>query len=239
MLEEPAGTVANMANTSKWAERLHDERSGTVVFLSHCLLNENTRYLGGAGRPGNVAEVISSCLEQGIGIVQLPCPEEHAWGGVLKRRLLAIYGAEGSVFFRLKAALFPLMLLYTRRVYRRMARRVANQVQDYVSSGFEVLGIIGVDASPSCGVQTTMNMERAFVQAAGLAPTATTADINAIVRGNAIAGRGLFVALLQDELARRGLKLPFAAHDLISELEGRTVGSAFEKLRHRTGSSRA
>ena len=38
--------------------RLADERSGRVVFLSHCLLNQNTRYLGGAFRPGAVDEVV-------------------------------------------------------------------------------------------------------------------------------------------------------------------------------------
>jgi hypothetical protein len=33
-------------------ERLKDERSKRVIFVSHCWLNENTRYLGGAFRPG-------------------------------------------------------------------------------------------------------------------------------------------------------------------------------------------
>jgi hypothetical protein len=33
-------------------ERLKDERSKRVIFVSHCLLNENTRYLGGAFRRG-------------------------------------------------------------------------------------------------------------------------------------------------------------------------------------------
>ena len=89
--------------------RLHDQRSGKVVFLSHCLLNQNTRDLGGAGRRGNVAEIVQPCLEQGIGIVQLPCPEEHAWGGVLKRWLLGFYGADSSLSFRIRGVFFPLM----------------------------------------------------------------------------------------------------------------------------------
>jgi predicted secreted protein len=217
-------------NASQWAERLHDPRSRRVVFLSHCLLNENTRYLGGAGRPGSVAEIVQPCLEQGIGIVQLPCPEEHAWGGVLKRWLLGFYGAEASMSFRLRAAIFPLMLFYTRRVYRRLARQAASQIQDYLASGFEVLGIIGVDGSPSCGVQTTMNLERAFVQVGRLQPAVTTANVNSIVRRNAIGGRGLFVALLQEELSRRSLNVPFVGHDLMAELEGRRVVSAFDTL---------
>jgi predicted secreted protein len=217
-------------NASQWAAQLHDQRSRKVVFLSHCLLNANTRYLGGAGRRGSVAEIVQPCLEEGIGMVQLPCPEEHAWGGVLKRWLLGFYGADASLSFRLRAALFPLMLFYTRRVYRSLARHVANQIQDYLASGFEVLGIIGVDGSPSCGVQTTMNLERAFVQLARLQPVATAADVNTIVRCNAIGGRGLFVALLEEELRRRSLTVPFAAHDLMAELEGRRVVSAFDTL---------
>ena len=56
------------------------------------------------------------------------------------------------------------------------------------------------------------------------------ADVNAIVRRNAIGGRGLFVAVLQEELIRRGLNVPFAAHDLMAELEGRRVVSAFDSL---------
>jgi hypothetical protein len=126
--------------------------------------------------------------------------------------------------------LFPLMVFYTRHVYRRLARQVANQIQDYLASGFEVLGVIGVDGSPSCGMQTTMNLERAFVQVGRLQPVATVADVNAIVRSNAIGGRGLFVALLEEELRRRSLTVPFAAHDLMAELEGRRFVSAVDTL---------
>jgi hypothetical protein len=40
----------------------------------------------------------------------------------------------------------------------------------------------------------------------------------------------LFVALLQEELSHRNLNVPFAAHDLMAELEGRRVVSAFDTL---------
>jgi hypothetical protein len=67
--------------------QLADARSGRVVFLSHCLLNENTRYLGGACVAGCLPEVVQPCLEQRLGMVQLPCPEQLAWGGVLEPML--------------------------------------------------------------------------------------------------------------------------------------------------------
>ena len=65
-----------------------DARSGEVVFISHCLLNQNTRYLGGAVCPGVVGVAIAPYVRDGTGIVQMPCPEQRVWGGVLKTRML-------------------------------------------------------------------------------------------------------------------------------------------------------
>jgi predicted secreted protein len=129
------------------ADRLRDERSRRVAFVSHCLLNENTRYLGGAFRAGGVAELV----DQDIGICQLPCPEQHAWGGVLKRRLLLAYGVGGTPLSVLRRPLLRLFVLYTRIVYERLARDVARQIADYHRAGFTVVAVIGVGASPSCG----------------------------------------------------------------------------------------
>jgi len=66
--------------------------------------------LGGAGRAGGVVEIVRPYLESGIGIVQLPCPGEQAWGGVVKRRLVASYGAEASVHYRLNILVGYLLL---------------------------------------------------------------------------------------------------------------------------------
>lgn len=73
---------------SDLVHRLRDARGRRVVYLAHCLLNENTHYLGGACRAGCVREVLAQCVDLGLGVVQLPCPEEAAWGGVLERHLL-------------------------------------------------------------------------------------------------------------------------------------------------------
>ena len=198
------------------AERLTDERGRKVVFLSHCLLNENARYLGGACRAGCVREVVEQCIEGGFGMIQMPCPEEAAWGGVLKRRMLRLYGSP------LAATAAPISTAYTRAVYRRLARRVARQVQDYGESGSTVAGIVAVDGSPSCGLSTTMDVAGALKEIATLDPrTVSVADQNGLVRRHATAGRGIFVEELQRELARRHVDVPFLAHDLLGELEGR------------------
>jgi hypothetical protein len=114
---------------------LSDARSGQVVFVSHCMLNQNVRYLGGATRPGAVAEVVARLQRAGVGIVQMPCPEQRAWGGVDKRYTMPAYGADQTRFRRLRRPASWLFLLHTRLAYRRLAGQVARDIGDYVRSG--------------------------------------------------------------------------------------------------------
>jgi hypothetical protein len=95
-------------------EKLKDERSKKVVFISHCLLNENTRYLGGAFRPAYVAEVLDEPRRRDLGIVQMPCPEQRAWGEVLKRQLLLGFGMKGSWLYLSKGAI-PRLFEFNRK----------------------------------------------------------------------------------------------------------------------------
>ena len=45
------------------ATRICDQRSRRVIFVAHCLLNENTRYLGGARCGGAVREIAAGRKE--------------------------------------------------------------------------------------------------------------------------------------------------------------------------------
>lgn len=204
------------------AQPLVDQRSGKVVFLSHCILNENTRYPGGACRACCVQEIIEQCIASGTGIVQMPCPEQHAWGGVTKRLLLTTFGLRSSLLYRLRGVLVPLVLFYTRLVYRRLARQVAAQIRDYQASGFVVVGVVGIDGSPSCGVSKTLDLRRAFDMALQMQVQSALSDtMNQIVRRCVTAGSGLFAIELRRALKRGGRKIPLFAHDLIAELDGK------------------
>jgi uncharacterized protein YbbK (DUF523 family) len=211
------GTAIRPSRVSRLQASLHDERSGRVVFVSHCLLNENTRYLGGAFRPGAVTEVVDVYLRAGTGICQLPCPEQLVWGGVLKRRLLFLYGRPwlGPAVRLLR----PLAIAYTATRYRLLARRVAAQITDYQRSGFDVVGVVGVDASPTCGVATTLDLEASMAALVGcpLARLDRRFMSDTVINGSARPGRGLFIDALDRALARRGARTPLLAHDLRSE----------------------
>lgn len=203
--------------------RLDDERSGRVVFVSHCLLNENTRYLGGAFRPGVVSEVVGTYIEDGTGICQMPCPEQLVWGGVLKRRLLAL---TGRVRLRpLIRALRPGFIAYTWLRYLLLARTVAKQIADYQRSGFEVLGVVGVDASPTCGTAITLDIDTSLdAMVSCRLDQLDRAFMNeSIIEGSAVPGRGLFITRLGASLAHRGCEVPLFGHDLRSEAPGSTL----------------
>jgi|GEM_PF-5438062 len=45
--------------------------------------------------------------------------------------------------------------------------------------------------------------------------------MNSIITEALIDGRGIFMDMLQDELGKRLIQVPFLAHDLIAELQGK------------------
>jgi hypothetical protein len=206
-------------------ERLKDERSKRVIFVSHCLLNENTRYLGGAFRRGCVDELVDSFQQEGLGIYQMRCPEQLAWGGVLKRRLLPFYGSKGTNLYRLRHVLLPLFLLYTRWIYRRMAKEVVRDIEDYLRSGFEVVGIVGVAGSPTCGVWSNLNL-RCSLEAVASCPVAKCD--RRLVNEEAVAacmreGEGLFISAIQRRLKGKHITIKWYEHDLLAEIRGQPI----------------
>lgn len=206
-------------------EKLKDERSKRVIFVSHCLLNENTRYLGGAFRPGGVDELVDDFQREGMGICQMHCPEQRAWGGVLKRSMLPIYSSRRTPLYRLRHVLLPLFLFSTRLVYRRLAKEVVRDIEDYVRSGFEVVGIVGVGGSPSCGVWNRLDLRRSLevVAACPLARLDRSVMNEEVVAACLSEGEGLFVAAIQRELRRKRLDIRWYEHNLLNEIRGQPL----------------
>ena len=128
-----------------------DGRSQKVAFLAHCLLNQNAISDGTAVRPAGFPEMLSYLLEHGVGIVQMPCPELLCLG--LDRG--DPQGAERPVVVentRIRRAMAQA------EPSRRLARLVADtmaQLLEYRRYGFQVVGILGANRSPCCGVDTT------------------------------------------------------------------------------------
>jgi len=82
-------------------EKLKDERSKKVIFVAHCMLNENSRWFGGAFRRGCIDEIVDQIQDRGIGIVQMECPEQ-ATGGVVKIWEWRMLGAKDTLLYRIE-----------------------------------------------------------------------------------------------------------------------------------------
>lgn len=112
---------------------LSDKRERRVIFISHCWLNINTRFPEGCSFAGANVPLIKTLLDAGLGILQMPCPEYECLG--LEKWL---YG--------------EVILDEIRGCFRKQAEVVLKQIKDYRALGFDIVGILGMNPSPSCGV---------------------------------------------------------------------------------------
>jgi uncharacterized protein YbbK (DUF523 family) len=206
-------------------ERLADARSGCVAFVSHCLLNENVRFLGGATRPGPNADALDQYVRDGVGIVQLPCPEQRAWGGVSKRWMLRLYGRPILRWRPVRRIVVAVARRVTEFEFASLARRAAAEIADYITCGFEVVEVVGVGASPSCGVATTIDLDGAIAAMAACDRARLNPALvnDRVIGANVAAGEGMFIAALRRRLARRGIDVTFREHDMLAELRAAAI----------------
>lgn len=207
------------------AEKLKDERSRKVLFVSHCLLNENTRYLGGAFCGGINSDVLKQLSESNCGLVQMPCPEQIAWGGVLKRLIWLPAGTRGTLLNFLVTITFPFFMVYTRLVYSRLASRAVSMIEDYIDSGFTVAGIVGIDGSPTCGVGKNLSVRKSLRYISGLSIDSLNRDEynRNLYRSCLEKGPGIFINTLSGKLKKKGLEIRLFSLDLEDEMNGRKI----------------
>jgi predicted secreted protein len=156
-----------------------DSRSKRVVILAHCLLNQNSISDGTADCPSQFDEIIELLMKNQIGMIQLPCPELLCLGldrGDVNGGNRPILDENTRIRESIGGGDHVLAL-------REKADEVVSQVQEYQQHGFEVLGVIGVNRSPSCGVETTSR------------------------HGAEEPGQGVFMEVLLETLREQGIRL--------------------------------
>ena len=119
--------------------KFNDCRSMKVLLVPHCVLNQNARVAGAAEHPAAMRELMLGLMDRKVGIIQMPCPE-----------LLILGLNRGSIPIR-----FELDKQEGRAQCRLLARQLVDQIKHYRNCGVKVLGILGKNGSPACGVEET------------------------------------------------------------------------------------
>jgi predicted secreted protein len=114
------------------------KRSRKVLIVCHCLLNANAKIYPLALTGGVYREVLETYIRDGIGLFQLPCPElsylgVNRWGMTREQ--------------------------YDHPNFRSHCKEIlkhpVNQIEALFQEHYEIIGVLGMDGSPNCGVHLT------------------------------------------------------------------------------------
>lgn len=155
-----------------------------VVFVPHCILNQNVRAVGKEKSNGTIKEIVNFFAEAEVGIVQLPCPEVEFDGG-LNRQLKTKENYNNEVY---------------RNCCREISLKVLKEVREYLDKEYKVVGILGVEFSPTCAVYRIENGKKI------------------------LPGKGILMEELEKEMQKENFQVPIIAVNL------NNIFSTLEKL---------
>ena len=166
--------------SGEWSDLVFtDARSKRVVIIAHCVLNQNSISDGTADHAGADTPVVNLLLRSDVGILQMPCPEMLCLG--LDRR--DIQGGERPILVENSRIRNLLSEEAAMQITKILVDQIVFQVEEYCRYGFSILSIIGIDRSPSCGVNTTS------------------------IDNREVEGEGVFIKALHQELQRRNIQI--------------------------------
>ncbi|MEM5782056.1 MAG: 2-thiouracil desulfurase family protein [Candidatus Aenigmatarchaeota archaeon] len=154
-----------------------------IIFVPHCILNQNVRAIGKEKANGAIKEIVNFLVEAEVGIVQLPCPEIEFDGG-LRRQFKAKENYKEN----------------HRNQCKEISLKILNTIKKYLENEYKVLGILGIELSPTCGVYRIENGKKI------------------------VPGKGIFIEELEKEMQKKNFQVPIIGVNL------NNAYSAIEKL---------
>ncbi|SBW10771.1 conserved hypothetical protein [uncultured Eubacteriales bacterium] len=162
-----------------------------ILFVSNCVLNTGAKVVMYNKEQMEAEEslrkrFLHQAVDAQIQLVQLPCPELTLYGS---RRWGHTKSQFNNPFFRAHC--------------RKLLEPVLMELEEYLSNPqrFEVLGFIGIDGSPSCGVDYT-----------GEGPSGGSMrsrnDLDEVIaQGRLIKEPGVLFEVISEMLAERGIDM--------------------------------
>jgi predicted secreted protein len=128
------------------------ERSKKVIFVSYCTLCQSVRAKGVAIKfPAVANPVISFLMDNDISIIQMPCPELRYQG--VKRDGVRKEAYDNAEF---------------RAICKEYAEQVTHTMRTLRDDGFRITGVLGIENSPTCGVNFVLREGKGRVHESGV-----------------------------------------------------------------------
>ena len=110
------------------------DRKKELLLISHCIINQNSVVLPLA-RSRGAFPIVKYLIDDGIGFIQLPCPEFQFLG--LSRSSMTKDQYDTPNY---------------RQLCRNLFMPFIKDIKNYINEGYTILGILGIRHSPSCGI---------------------------------------------------------------------------------------
>ncbi|TKB27556.1 hypothetical protein FCL47_05330 [Desulfopila sp. IMCC35006] len=166
------------------------KRSKKILILCHCLLNANAKIFPLATCGGVYRQVTQKYIEDGVGLIQLPCPETGYLG-------LNRWGMTRDQYDH----------LHFREFCREILKPIMYQIKAYVAAEYEIIGVIGMDGSPNCGISRTCT---GFIGGEICSQVDIARQQELLVDAS---GPGVFMEIFAEMLASEKISLRFSAVD--------------------------
>ncbi|MCY1151328.1 MAG: hypothetical protein OWP43_02775 [Sphaerochaetaceae bacterium] len=160
-----------------------------IIFVSHCILNVASKVVMYNKEEMEKEEALrkdflNKAINNDVQIIQLPCPEFTLYGA---KRWGHVSNQFDNIFFRNHC--------------KRILTPIIEQIQEYLDNPqmFKLIGIVGIDGSPSCGVDYTCfgNWYESFEVREDLNQTLASCKFDK--------GNGVFIEVLRNMLSENKL----------------------------------
>ena len=182
-----------------------DNRGKRIVYVNHCLLNQSARAPGAAFREGASAEFIQILLNSGLSIEQLPCLECIGMGGVSRKSfdkyLPLLSNSIENGWFPLVIPFVKAWLIKFEKLCKKEAAKAVDRMEDCIKEGYTILGVVGVNDSPTCGVTKTLDFVE-FIRRLAIARDVEN-PVKQIIQDTLIDGTSFFMGNIMTELRAR------------------------------------
>ncbi|MFZ1128040.1 hypothetical protein [Methanoregula sp.] len=112
-----------------------------IIFVSHCVVNQCARARGIKTKLNGkviVKPIIDFIIEHNVGMIQLPCPEIKYEG--LNRRACGQNHYNNQLF---------------NKICKEYAEKIKKLILQYQDEGYSIIGFVGIEYSPTCGITRT------------------------------------------------------------------------------------